>query len=76
MALFSARSVAKSKADASGIEPLQRAKLLGDDVGRVIRQHDAADADAYLSEIPRVLIAYLAAIEAVARQELPDCSDV
>ena len=36
---------AEPKVDAAGKEPRQRAELLGDDIGRMVGQHDAARPD-------------------------------
>src|SRR5690606_3936897 len=36
---------AEPQVDPPRIEPLERSELLGDDVGRVVRQHDAAGTD-------------------------------
>ncbi len=43
--LIGARRAAEAKVDAVRKQPRQRAELLGDDVGRMVRQHDAAGAD-------------------------------
>ena len=43
--LIGARRAAKAKIDAAGKEPRQRSELLGDDVGRVVREHDASRPD-------------------------------
>ena len=44
--LVGARRAAEPEVDAAGKQPRQRAELLGDDVGRMVGQHDAAGADA------------------------------
>src|SRR6202020_1027290 len=36
---------AQAKVDATGIEPRERSELLGDNVGRVVRKHDASCPD-------------------------------
>ena len=43
--LVGARGASEPKVDAAGKEPRQRPELLGDDIGRMVRQHDAAGAD-------------------------------
>jgi hypothetical protein len=43
--LIAPRRAAQSKIDPAGKERLERSELLGDDKGRVVRQHDAARAD-------------------------------
>ena len=44
--LVGARRAAEAEVDAAGVERLERAELLGDHERRVVRQHDAAGADA------------------------------
>ena len=43
--LVRARGAAEPEVDAAGKEPRQRSELLGDDIGRMVRQHDAARPD-------------------------------
>ena len=43
--LIGAWRAAKPEVDAAGKEPRQRSELLGDDVGRVVRKHDASCPD-------------------------------
>ena len=45
-ALVGAGRAAEAEVDAAGVERLERAELLGDHERRVVRQHDAARADA------------------------------
>ena len=44
--MIGARRAAETEIDAARIERGERAELLGDDERRVVRQHDAAGADA------------------------------
>ncbi len=44
--LVGARRAAEPQIDATGEQPRQRAELLGDDIGRVVGQHDTARTDA------------------------------
>ena len=43
--LVGARRAAKPEVDAAGKEPRQRSELLGDDIGRMVREHDASRPD-------------------------------
>ncbi len=52
-ALIGARRAADTEIDAAGIESGERSELLGDDQRRMVRQHDAARADADGVRCPR-----------------------
>ena len=43
--MVGAWSAAKPEVDTAGKEPRQRSELLGDDVGRMVREHDASCPD-------------------------------
>ena len=45
-ALVGARGAAEPEVDASGVQRFERAELFGDYQRRMVRQHDAAGADA------------------------------
>ncbi|GAB1363241.1 hypothetical protein MASR1M32_24770 [Rhodobacter sp.] len=49
--LIGAGRAAKAEVDPPGEQARQRAELFGDDIGRVVRQHDAARADADMARL-------------------------